>query len=275
MKISAEQLRLIIVEELRSVLSEGFEPYPWKMDTFTSVDYSNAIYKFTAQVDKDSPEFEYEVKIVGKASTTYWEVNFFADKVVDGKRDPDRNPVAATGQMDRRVFPTIAAIIKDFALEHRPTIKIKVFRNREGFYAKAIHEPGSTDKVKSKPSARQRVYRWLLRQQGIIAEPVDNTLLYFEIPVSFESREQILKQLKELAKSLTSTDPKSLEDAIANANEMGYNVWQEPDYDYDDKNAKYRRVFIFHKELYDIAKELPNVESFEDKSRSVVIKMES
>ena len=271
MKISAEQLRLIIVEELRSVLNEGFEPYPWKMDTFTSADYSNAIYKFTAQVDKDSPKFEYEVKIEGKASNTWWDVDFFAEKVVDGKRDPDRNPVAATGQMDRRVFPTIAAIIKHFALEHRPTIKIKVFRNREGFYAQAIHEPGSDKLTKSKRSSRSRLYEFFLKRAGIKAEPMDNTLLYWEIPVSLEAREQKLKQLKELAKSLINTNLESLKGAIANANEMGYDVWQEPDYDDPEK----RLVFIWDKELYNITKRLPNVEKFEDSSRSVAIKMES
>lgn len=170
MKISAEQLRLIIVEELRSVLSEGFEPYPWEISTFKAADSYKATYTFIAQKNPDSPRFEYKVIFYGsfgRYGTGAWDVAFYAEKLYrDGTANPMHDSVSATNQMDRRVMETISDILKHFALEHRPAIKFERFRKLERFYADAVHEAGEGE---DQPSSRARMYLFLLKRAGIQA----------------------------------------------------------------------------------------------------------
>ena len=168
MKLTKRMLLEMIEESLLTELFDTSDVYDFKLTTKDEEhDYAQAIYHFTAQKTPDSQPYEYTVEIRGfEDSDMMWDVDFHTDSIY---------AYGLTGETDLKVYVTIAAIVKHFAFEVRPTYADK-FSQIEKFY-------GSAQREFQGDLRRVRIYAELIRRMGGINIETVRSQIEWEIPV--------------------------------------------------------------------------------------------
>ena len=152
MKLTKRMLLEMIEESLLTELFDTSDVYDFKLTTKDEEhDYAQAIYHFTAQKTPDSQPYEYTVEIRGfEDSDMMWDVDFHTDSIY---------AYGLTGETDLKVYVTIAAIVKHFAFEVRPTYVDDKFSQLEKFY-------GSAQREFQGDLRRVRIYAELIKRMG-------------------------------------------------------------------------------------------------------------
>jgi len=158
----------MIEESLLTELFDTSDVYDFKLTTKDEEhDYAQAIYHFTAQKTPDSQPYEYTVEIRGfEDDDMMWDVDFHTDSIY---------AYGLTGEMDLKVYMTIAAIVKHFAFEVRPTYADK-FSQIEQFY-------GSAQREYQGDLRRVRIYAGLLKRMGGINIETVRSQITWDIPI--------------------------------------------------------------------------------------------
>lgn len=168
MKLTKQMLFEMIEKELLTELFDTSDVYDFTLiKKDEEPDYAQAIYKFTAQKTADSQPYEYTVEIRGfEDENMMWDVDFHTNSLY---------AYGLTGEKDLKVYVTIAAIVRHFAFQVRPTYSDK-FSQIEKFY-------GSAQREYQGDLRRVRIYAGLLKRMGAINVETVRSQIEWDIPV--------------------------------------------------------------------------------------------
>jgi len=168
MKLTKQILFEIIEESLLTELFDTSDVYDFTLKQKQEEDdFAGAIYHFVAQKTADSQPYEYTVEIrCFEDSDMMWDVDFHTN---------DTYAYGLTGETDLKIYVTIAAIVRHFAFEVRPTYSDK-FSQIEQFY-------GSAQREYQGDLRRVRIYAGLLRKMGGINIETVMSQITWDIPV--------------------------------------------------------------------------------------------
>lgn len=170
MKLTKKILFETIQQVLLTELFDTSDAYDFTLkQKLEEDDYAGVIYQFTAQKTPDSQPYEYTVEIRGfEDSDMMWDVDFHTDSIY---------AYGLTGEMDLKVYMTIAAIVRHFAFEVRPTYYNDMFSQLEKFY-------GSAQREFQGDQRRVRIYAGLLKRMGAINIETVRSQIEWDIPVA-------------------------------------------------------------------------------------------